>query len=145
MARPRLLALGGITLLVVPFVVPWLFVSPPHGPRFYEIVAQVFPVLVLVWVIELRGTVWLDVAAEPDSQPSPRGRTACCSWWAKVRRSTQRATALATARLWHSRLGLSPSSGRASLLARRSSKAHGKRVVLENGSKAALGARRQAR
>jgi hypothetical protein len=65
MARPRLLALGGITLLVVPFVVPWLFVSPPHGPRFYEIVAQVFPVLVLVWVIELRGTVWLDVAAEP--------------------------------------------------------------------------------
>jgi hypothetical protein len=51
--------------MVVPIVVPWFFVSPPHGPRFYEIVAQVFPVLVLVWVIELRGTVWLDVAAEP--------------------------------------------------------------------------------
>jgi hypothetical protein len=65
MARPRLQALGGITLFVVPFVLPWLFVSPPHGPRFYELAAQVFPVLVLAWVIELRGTVWLDVKAEP--------------------------------------------------------------------------------
>jgi hypothetical protein len=45
----------GIALFVVPFLIPWWFITPPRGARFYELVAQLFPVLVIVWAIELRG------------------------------------------------------------------------------------------
>ena len=80
MTRPRLLAFGGIVLLITPFIVPWLFLAPPHGPRFYEIVAQVFTVLVLAWVIELRGTVYLTQQQSRAWQPWLRGRMDCCSF-----------------------------------------------------------------
>jgi len=45
-----------IALFIAPFLLPWWFVAPPHGTRFYELVAQIFPILVIVWLIELRGT-----------------------------------------------------------------------------------------
>jgi hypothetical protein len=64
-ARARLLALVGILAVSVPFFLPWPFLAPPHGTRFYEIAAQVFPVLVLAWVVELRGTLRLNAGAQP--------------------------------------------------------------------------------
>jgi hypothetical protein len=72
-ARQRLTTLAAIVLVVAPFFLPWPFLPPPHGTRFYEIVAQVFPVLVLAWVIELRGSFWSQRAGEP-------GLTAITPW-----------------------------------------------------------------